>query len=241
MKANPDKCNKWFVCTITTIIMVPCCALADGVVIDRIYDPYVQPLESEFEWRLINERDNNLDDIQKQFFGFGKSLSDRWAVEIYAIGLKQGGDSLSFNNYELEAKWQLTEQGEYTFDWGMLFELERQVDENRWEFASSLLTSRDFGRWTATTNIGVLVEWGKQISNEVESTLHARVRYRLKQAFEPGFEVHVGQDTVAVGPWIGGLVRLSAGKKLRWELGYFAGFDEQSADQNIKANIEFEF
>jgi len=241
MKANSDKHSQWLVSTIITMILIPCWALADGVVIDRIYDPYVQPLESEFEWRLINERDNNLSNVQKQFFGFGKSLSDRWAVEFYAIGLKEGGDGLSFNNYELEAKWQLTEQGEYAFDWGMLFELERQVDENRWEFASSLLTSRDIGRWTATANVGVLAEWGERISNEVEATLRARMRYRLRQALEPGIEVHVGQDTLAIGPWIGGLLRLSAGKKLRWELGYFAGFDEQSADQNIKANIEFEF
>ena len=215
--------------------------MADGVVIDRIYDPYVQPLESEFEWRLINERDNKMDNVQKQFFGFGKSVSDRWAVELYAIGLKEGSGSLSLDNYELEAKYQLTEQGEYAFDWGMLFELEHQTDGNTWEFTSSLLAAMDLGRWTASANFGVLYEWGEQIGNEFETTLRGRMRYRFRQWLEPGAEIHIGQDTAAMGPAVSGLLRLSTGRKLRWELGYFAGFDEQSADNTIKANIEFEF
>ena len=109
---------------IIAIVHVPQPASADGIVIDRIYDPYVQPLETELEWRSIFQSDDTLGDVQKHFFGFGRSFSDRWAGEIYAIGTKESGGSLSFDTYELEFKWQLTEQGEYAFDWGMVFELE---------------------------------------------------------------------------------------------------------------------
>jgi len=64
------------------------------------------------------------------------------------------------------------------------------------------------------------------IGNEIETTLRARIRYRVKHPLEPGIVVNVGQRTVAFGPWIGGLLRLSASKKLRCEPGHIAGLDE---------------
>jgi uncharacterized protein involved in tolerance to divalent cations len=168
-------------------------------------------------------------------------LSDRWAVELYAIGLKGPNENLSVDTYELEAKWQLTEQGEYAFDWGLLFELEREIEENAWEFSTQMLVSRDWGRVSAVANVGVIYEWGERIQNEIETTLRVQTRYRLQEAFEPGLELHMGQDTRAIGPALTGLVRVSRGRKIRWELGLFAGLDEKSPDRTVKANIEFEF
>ena len=175
------------------------------------------------------------------FFGVGRSLSDRWAAEFYAIGIKNSGDSLSINTYELEFKWQLTEQGEYAFDWGVVFELERKTDDDFWEVAAILIASRDFGRWTGSANLGMIYEWGNGVDEEFETELRVQARYRFKERIEPAVELHLGQDTVALGPAIAGLARLSPGKKLRWELGVFWGLDENSPDQTVKANIEFEF
>jgi hypothetical protein len=227
--------------TAVTLFLFPGLALADGIVINKIYDPYVQPLENELEWRMVDQNDDQLPDVQKHYLGFGRSLSDRWAFELYAIAEKGSGESLSFETYEFELKRQLTEQGEYAFDWGVLFELEREVEENAWEFSTSLLSSRDFGRFTATANLGFIYEWGGGIENEFETALHVQTRYRFKEAFEPAIELHMGQDTIAIGPAVTGLIRPSQGKKLRWELGVFAGVDDDSPDQTIKANIEFEF
>ena len=222
-------------------ILLPLLASADGIVVNKIYDPYVQPLEMELELRTVVQSDDTLPDSQKHSIGFGRSLSDRWAIEIYAIGQKGNGESLSVNTYEVEAKWQLTEQGEYAFDWGLLFELERETEENAWEFSTQLLAARDWGKITAIANLGVLYEWGARVQNEFETTLRIQTRYRLREAFEPAIELHMGQDTKAVGPAITGLIRFSEGKKLRWELGVFAGIDSDSPDQTVKANIEFEF
>ncbi len=226
---------------VAAALLVPGFAIADGIVISKIYDPYVQPLETELEWRLVNQTDDALPDLQRHSLGFGRSLSDRWAVEVYAIGQKGSGESLSVDTYEFEAKWQITEQGEYAFDWGVLFELEREVEDNAWEFSTSLLAARDFRKITATVNLGIIYEWGRDRKEEIETALHVQTRYRFKEAFEPAIELHLGQDTIAIGPAITGLVRISHGKKLRWELGAFAGIDSDSPDQTIKANIEFEF
>lgn len=214
---------------------------ADGTVVDRIYDPYVQPLETELEYRAIIESDDVQGDRQKHSFGFGRSLSDRWATEFYAIGTNDRDSNFSIDTYELEVKWQLTEQGEFAFDWGMVFELEREIDENAWELSTKLISSRDFGKWTGVANLGVIYEWGRGIENEFETELRMQARYRLKEALEPAIELHMGQDTVALGPALTGLFRLSPGKKLRWEVGVFFGADSVSPEQTFRANLEFEF
>ncbi len=226
---------------IVHALILPATVLADGIVVNKIYDPYVQPLETEIEWRIVDQRDDTRPDVQKQSLGFGRSLSDRWAAEVYAIASKGGGESLSVNAFELEAKWQLTEQGEYAADWGLLFELEREIESNSWEASTQLLAVRDLGRTTVTANLGLIYEWGERVQNEIETTFRVQARYRLKESFEPSIELHVGQDTTALGPSFSGLVRVADGKKLRWELGLFAGISEKSPDQILKANLEFEF
>lgn len=223
------------------VFLISGSAVADGVIVSKIYDPYVQPLETELEWRFVNQRDDNFPDVLKHSVGFGRSLSDRWAMEVYAIAARSLGESLSVDAYELEAKWQLTEQGEYAFDWGLLFELERDIEKNAWEASTQLLAARDLGRMTVTANLGLIYESGERVQDEIETTLRLQARYRLKETFEPSIEVHVGQNTTAVGPMIGGLYRVGNGKKLRWELGMFAGIGESSPDRILKANLEYEF
>lgn len=223
------------------MLLLPYHVRADGIVVDQIYDPYVQPLETELELRSIIQSDDAMEDAQKHSLGFGRSLSDRWSLEIYAIGTKTGSESLSVNAFELEAKWQLTEQGEYAFDWGMLFEVEHESDDKIWEASAALISSRDFGRWTGRANLGVVYEWGSGIDNEIETELRVQARYRLKESFEPAIELHAGQGSKAMGPTLTGLLRLSPGRKLRWDAGVFFGLDNDSADQTIKLNLEYEF
>jgi len=226
---------------LTAVLLLPNVAAADGIIVDKIYDPYVHPLEKEIEARFVGQTDNQTPDLQKYSLGFGRTISDRWAVELYTIAFRTPGESVSVDTYELEAKWQLTEQGEYAADWGLLFELERGTEENSWELTTQLLTARDFGRISTTANLGVLYERGEKIKNEFETTLRLQARYRLRESFEPAVELHVGQNTVAFGPTILGLVRIAKGRKLRWEFGVFTGIDKKSPDQIIKANFEFEF
>ena len=65
--------------------------------------------------------------------------------------------------------------------------------------------------------------------------------HNKKHTIEPAIELHVGQDTAAIGPVVTGLWRISAGKKIRWDLGYFGGIGNRGPEHAIKANFEFEF
>lgn len=225
----------------TGLLLFPAAVFADGIVVDRIYDPYVEALETEIELRLIFQSDDELTDVQKHSLGVGRSLSDRWALEFYAIGTRVDGESLSFDAFELEAKWQLTEQGEYAFDWGVIFEVERENDTQIWEFTTKLVSSRDFGRWTGIANLGLIYEWGSGVDDEIETEFKAQARFRLRETLQPAVELHMGQDTVALGPAVTGLRRLSPGKKLRWEAGVFFSMNDESPDQTFKFNVEYEF
>jgi hypothetical protein len=169
------------------------------------------------------------------------SWSDRWFSELYLIGKRTNEDSLSVDAYELETKWQLTEQGEYWADWGLLFELETERDSDVWEYGTTLLVSKEWGRWVTTANAGLIYEWGGDIDNEWETTLALQGRYRLTRGFEPAMEFYSGEDAKALGPAFMGNIRTGGKTKLHWELGVYFGLDSESADQTFRGLLEFEF
>ena len=221
---------------LVSVMAVPP-AYADGQVVDRVYDPYVQPLEKELEWRTSSIPGEQ----QLHRLGFGRSFSDRWFGEVYLIGERNSGEDLKLAAVELEAKWQLTEQGEYAADWGLLFELEQEREDNVWEAAATLLSSREWGRWTGTANLAAVYEWGDDFTNEWESELRLQARYRWSPLFEPGVEFYAGQDYTGVGPVIRGVKKLPRAQQLLWELGVIQGLTSDSADQTIRLLLEFEF
>ena len=52
----------------TVCLTLPLLASADGLVVDKIYHPYVEPLERELEWRLVwqDEQPGRADREQRQ-------------------------------------------------------------------------------------------------------------------------------------------------------------------------------
>jgi hypothetical protein len=216
---------------------------ADGLAVDKVYHPYVQPLERELEYRvsLLDDGDIARDGIQLHRVGAGLSINERWFAEVYLIGAKEKGGSLSLDAYEAELKWQLTEQGEYAADWGLLFELEVNKENSARELATTVLVEKEFGRWTGALNIAAIYEWGSRISNEIESSLASQLRYRLRPAFEPALELYANDFTKGLGPVALGTVAFSEGKKLRWEAGLIFGLDNDSPDQTLRLLLEYEF
>jgi len=210
---------------------------ADGLAIDKVYHPYVQPHEREIEWRMIDA-----DGDQKHRVGLKKSFVGNFYIEAYLIGKDTDEtNNLDLTAYELELLWQLTEQGEYFADWGVLFELEKERDENNWEFSSAAIVEKEWGRWVATANLYAIYEWGDTIKNELESSLALQGRYRYSRYFEPALEFYAGEDTRALGPVIMGDVRLGAGKKIHWEAGAIIGLDSKSPNNTWRLLTEFEF
>lgn len=206
---------------------------ADGPAIDKVYHPYVQPLESELEWRMVSSEGE-----QKHRLGMGQSLSDRLFVEAYVLA---SNNKRSIEAYELEAKWQLTEQGEYAVDWGVIVELEKDRKDNNWELTTGLLMEKEWGHWTGTANIKAIYEWGDTVNSDLDSTIALQTRYRYSRYFEPALEFYGGQNTRGLGPVVMGDIKFSAGKKLHWEVGSIWGLDSATPDNTGRFLMEFEF
>lgn len=222
---------KWL--TSTLLLCTSTMVMADSNTIDRVYHPYVQPLEREIEFRMVDSGDE-----QQYKLSYGQSLSDRLFVEAYLIS---NDDLTTIEAYELEARWQLTEQGEYSADWGLLLELEKDRHDNNWETAATVLMEREFGRWVNTTNLSLIYEWGDTIEDEVETALAMQMRYRYDRHFEPAIEFYSAQNTRGIGPVVMGDIRFDAGKRLHWEMGVIFGLDTDTPDTNWRLLTEFEF
>jgi hypothetical protein len=217
--------------------------LADGSNIDKVYHPYVQPLEKEIELRAQYQSDaeQQRDDTQRFRLGYGQSVNDSWFAEIYMIGEKSRDENSSIDKVELEALWQITEQGEYAADWGMLFEYERGLNENVNALAAAILTERQWGHWVGTANLSLEYEWGSYVKSEAETALALQGKYRYSLALEPAVEFYSNQGGQGLGPVLLGRQRLAPGKQLRWEAGVIYGLDSDAADRTYKLTLEFEF
>lgn len=217
---------------------------ADGSSIDKVYHPYVEQLEWELEWRATHaDRDplSSVKRLQQHRLGLGRAISEYVFVEAYLIGTRSADDSLELEAYEVEVLWQLSEQGEYAVDYGLLFELEKEHGEDIWEASSALLLEKELGRFSVTANLGLTYEGGDDIVNEWETSLAMQARYRYSPRFEPALEFYAGEDTLGAGPVIGGREKLGGLQALTWQLGVVLGMDEDTADYTVRALLEYEF
>lgn len=221
--------------TLALIVIVPLIAVADGSVIDKVYHPYVQPLERELELRMTST-----EGVQSYHFGMGQSVSDQLFIEVYLIA-KDENNHLQLEAYEIEAKWQLTEQGEYSIDWGLLFELEKEQHDDTWEASAALLMEKQWGRWVGAANVRVIYEWGAEIEDELESSLALQLRYRYGRNFEPALELYKGEDSLGIGPVFMGDIRLASAKKVHWEVGSILGVDDETPNNTWRLLLEYEF
>lgn len=218
-----------------SLLLVSSHLKADGSAIDKVYHPYVQPLERELEWRMVGADGDHL-----QRLGLGRSVNDKVFIEGYLIA-EQEGDNFHLQGYELEVKLQLTEQGEYAVDWGLITEIEKAHQENEWEIASGLLMEKQWGRWVGAANFWLEYEWGEDVDTEFETALAIQSRYRFSPKFEPAIEFYAGENTRAIGPVALGDIRFAAGKRLHWETGVLMGLDNNTPDATLRLLAEFEF
>ena len=221
--------------SVVSLCLLPLFVEADSLAVDKVYHPYVQPLEKEVEWRMVAADGDHL-----QRLGIGRSFNDAVFVEGYLIAAEEG-DTFRLEGYELETRLQLTEQGEYAIDWGLLVELEKAHQENEWELASALLMEKQWGRWSGAANLWLEYEWGDDIKDEFETAVALQGRYRLSPAFEPAIEFYGGENTRALGPVAMGDVRFGGGRKLHWETGVLFGLSNKTPDAVLRLLAEYEF
>lgn len=215
-------------------------AFADGPVISQIYQPYVQPLEKEIEYMMLVSDSDPLtgSPATRHMLGYGASLSDRLYLEANAV-YRDGGIS-GFEVLEFEGVYQLTEQGEYGSDWGILLESEFYQQTEAYEATVGILNNYEMGRWQFTSNLLLMYEWGEEVADEFETAYALQTRYRLGRQLEPTVELFIGQNELAVGPGLTGQYSMGGGRGFTWNTVLLFGAD-QTPDVTLKLEIEYEF
>jgi hypothetical protein len=219
-------------------------ARADGLAIDKVYHPYVDPLAWELEWRAFHADHNPVsgrDRAETHRLGLSHAVAPHLALEGYLLGKRSAREDFDLSGYEIEALWQLTEQGERALDYGLLFELEKSHRDEFGEAATTLLLEKEFGRLSATGNLELAYEWGGDIRDEWETGLALQARYRQRPEFEPGMEFYLADNTNGLGPLVQGMFRLGLQKNLHYEAGLILGMDSNTPDYTLRMLLEYEF
>ncbi|RHW77207.1 hypothetical protein [Colwellia sp. RSH04] len=215
-------------------------AIADGMVVDKVYHPYVLPNEQEFEWRLMS-RQTDSNTLIGQRIAYGQSLSETVMVEGYLIGEKTKTEDFGLQAYEIEVRWMMTEQGEFWADWGMLFEVEKQHKQNDWEVTTGIIFEKEFGRTSLTMNLFGIYEWGETIQDEIEVEFRLKYRYRWMPQIQPAIEIYTGEDYIGLGPAFMGIQRFDGQKQLKWEAGFITEISNSGKDHSLRVALEYEF
>jgi hypothetical protein len=220
---------------------LPNTALADGVVVDKVYHPYVLPNEREVEWRMLAQRENGTSNDLAQRLAYGQSITDTLMLEFYIVGERDNNDNFSLSAYEIEARWMITEQGQYWADWGMLFEIEKGHQDNNWEVISGIIIEKEFGRTSLTLNAFLIYEWGETLDDEIETEFRLQYRYRYLEQFQPAIEMYSGEKYLGLGPAFMGVQRFNGQKQLKWEAAFITGVNSDSKGHILRIAIEYEF
>jgi hypothetical protein len=216
---------------------------ADGAVVDKINHPYVDALESEIEYRVIfqDSQPGISSPAQLHKISYGRAFGQRLFAEVYLITEKTRAGDFDQEAYEFELKWQLTEQGEYAIDWGMLFEYENGIHKDVEEIKLGFIAEKEWGRWSGSANLFLINEWGDDIEDESETAAAFQARYRHSRLFEPALELYVGQNTTGIGPVVMGNINAGTRKNINWEAGVIFGLDSDSPNQTWRVLFEYEF
>lgn len=224
---------------ITSIFLL--CATFAHADMNRVYHPYVEQGEREIEYGFVL-RDAGHENVLLNRASTGYAWNDKFFSEIYVLTESVTHDDKQVRGYEVELKWQLTEQGEYWADWGLQVEAETAKDIDSHELAVGLLWEKELNnRWIATTNFFLEYEFGNDIRSEFETALRGQLRYRNSPQFDPAIEIYLDDQDRALGPTFMGAIKLSGRKQLRWEFGVLFGVDTKTPSTNVRGGIELEF
>jgi len=223
-------------------------ARADHVV----YSPLVEEGEKAIEIRghYDFDGDKSLDGGQAYKAEFEWAPTSWWRTELLVKVEREPGESLDATEIASENIFQLTDQGKYWMDFGLLAEFVYSLEDggaNALEIG--LLGQKDFGRNEVRLNM--IFEQALESGADLEMEYRWQYRYRLDERFEPGIEMYGGlgewgemgsfdDHEQQLGPAMFGKFRTSDGA-IKYELGLLFGLTDETPDTTVRFVIEYEF
>lgn len=213
----------------------------------KVYSPIVEKGELEIENRGIFDADKKTDFLYEIGYGF----TENFFGSIFVESEKEPGALYKTEAVTLESIIQLTEQGQYFVDVGLLLEYKfaTQGDEPD-KFEGKLLLERTTGRFVHTANLIFENETGLNAAPGTFFEVYWQTRYLLSPGFQVGFQAlsEFGQignfgplstQEHRVGPAVFGKIRLGKKSFIAYEAGYLVGVTAASPNA-FRWLVEFE-
>ena len=233
---------------VTALGAVPGAARADHVV----YSPLVEYGEKAIEIRGHYDIDPSpeLDGGQAYKIEYEWTPAERWLTELLVEYEREPGENLAATEIASENVFQLTEQGKYWADFGLLAEFAYSLERggaNAFEFA--LLGQKDWGRNEFRLNM--VFEQEIEDDADLEIEYRWQYRYRMDERFEPGVEMYGGagewgdlgdfnEHEQQIGPGLYGKFRTDDGA-VRYEVALLFGLTGETPAETVRFMIEDEF
>lgn len=226
------------------LVLVTETARADDFI---VYSAYVTQGQTELELRGYQQRDGNPEFNARRAYeiAVAHGFTSCWRPEIYLGEYKRApGKGQQRVGNEFENVFQLTPQGEYWADAGLLLSYESNTQSgvpNALEFGA--LLEKRLERFDQRLN----QIWEKQVGGGTNNKYALRTAYRMTyaipRAFAPGLEMYLRPNDNAnqLGPILAGEFARANGSALEYRFGVVFGLNSSSPRQTLLAHLQYEF
>ena len=243
---------KYRLAFVATLAALPLSSALAGPA-DYVYVPGVTYGEREIDFKAGAWKKSGEDRLSASSIGFGYGVTQRWFTEVYQKYERAGGESTHVDAWEWENKFQLTEQGEYPVDVGLIVELERPRDRSEGnEVRFGPLFQTEFGKLQLNGNVLFERHYGADSPQRMETGYQWQAKYRWKQELEFGFQGFgdlgkwnhwdpADERSHRMGPAVFGKIALGGGKAVRYNAAWLAGASTAAPNHNFRMQVEYEF
>ena len=217
-----------------------------------VYSPLVEEGEVAVEFRGHYDIDSNdaLDGGQQYKAEFEWAPFSWWRTELLAEFEKEPGGDMETTEIASENVFQLTEQGRYWADFGLLAEYAYSLEDGGHDkLELGFLAQKDMDRHEARLNLIFERELTGGADTEMEYAW--QYRYRLGERFEPGIEMYGGlgdwghmgsfnDHEQQIGPACFGKLRTNTGA-WKYEAAMLFGLNDETPDATVRFMLEYEF
>jgi FTR1 family protein len=219
-----------------------------------VYSPIVEGGERALEYRGHHDVDSaaDRDGVEQHKLELEYAPTARWMTELGGEWEKEPGERLKATEIFFENVFQLTEQGQYWADFGVLAEYAHSLAKGgRDALEVGVLAEKQIGASVATLNLTAEREFERGAKAETEYAF--LWRYRMRQAFEPGIELHgefgewgefgrLKEHAHQAGPALLGRIPSAGGRgAFRYEAALLLGLTKASPNSTFRVMLEWEF
>jgi hypothetical protein len=215
--------------------------------------PTVEYGEREIDFKMGAWHEPGKARLGAASLGFGYGVTQRWFTEIYRKYEHTHDEGTTFDAWEWENKFQLTETGQYPVDVGFIVELERAQDRTEgYETRFGPLFQTEFGKVQLNTNFILEHHYRAEQAQRTEFGYQWQAKYRWRPELEWGFQGFgetgkwdhwdaLDQQSHRLGPAVFGRLRLGDHQAIRYNAAWLVAASENAPRNNFRMQVEYEF